>query len=286
MVRATIPAPSSNGTPSSSSPFSSYFSGSPSKITILPRLAISLEAQDKCGKTHWGLATAPDPIAISYTDPGTAMVIQKIRALYPKKQIFGQDLTYTRISHRDGHRESDESLVKEWLTKWDLFQHAQLAIAANPKIKTVIRDTESEIWQLCQLAHFQKLDKIPQHLRTSANAAYLATFRCLYSRPDLNIILIHQTKKQYAPNSKGEDAWTGKYERDGMNKIGFQVDLILRAGWDPQFRKFFTYVPEDQATRFGAELAGKRWMGEESGFGWLGMECYPDTVETPEVWGL
>jgi len=255
-----------------------------SAIMRPPRIALSLEALDKCGKSHWAIMTPPGPLVVAMTDDGTEYVLRKAKAA--GRPVAGVlDLHYTRPA-TIGKSQANETLQKEWREKWELFKNGMNAVAADKSIRTVVRDTETEIWQLAQLAYFGRLTQIPQHLRTECNADYLRTFRVLYGREDLNIVLVHQLKKEYKPNSKGEADWTGKYERDGMNKIGFAVDLVLRAGWDGNRRSFYTQVPTEQATRFGADLAGKQWYGEESGFGYLGMELFPETGLTPEVWGL
>jgi hypothetical protein len=249
-----------------------------------PRLAISLDALEKSGKTHWSLFTTPEPIAVIMADEGTDHVMRKAKA--QGRKIAGVlDVLY-KDPVTKGKSLANEAMQKEWQAKWQHYVAGVEALAADKTIRTVVRDTETGLWQLCQLAHFGRLTQIPQHLRTECNAAYLRTFRILYARKDLNMVLIHQTKKEYKPNSKGEADWTGKYERDGMNKIGFAVDVALVAGWDGVQKSFYTHVPPGQATRYGPELAGKYWYGEESGFGWLGMELFPETELTPEVWGL
>lgn len=250
----------------------------------LPRLAVSLDALEKSGKTHWALFTAPEPIAVIMADEGTEHVVKK--AIRAGRKIAGVlDILYKEPITK-GKSAANEALQQEWKNKWNHCTAGIEELAADNTIRTVIMDTETARWQLCQLAFFGRLTQIPQHLRTECNAAYLRTFRILYARKDLNIILIHQTKKEYKPNSKGEADWTGKYERDGMNKIGFAVDVALVAGWDGTRKQFFTHVPPQQATRYGPELAGKYWYGEDSGFGWLGLELFPETELTPEVWGL
>jgi hypothetical protein len=249
-----------------------------------PRLAVSLDALEKSGKTHWALFTAPEPIAVIMADEGTEHVVKK--AQRAGRRIAGVlDILY-KDPVTKGKSQANEALQTEWKAKWAYNVSGIEALAVDSTIKTVVIDTETARWQLCQLAFFGRLTQIPQHLRTECNSAYLRTFRLLYARKDLNIILIHQTKKEYKPNSKGEADWTGKYERDGMNKIGFAVDVALVAGWDGTRKQFFTHVPPNQATRYGPELAGKYWYGEESGFGYLGVELFPETETTPEVWGL
>lgn len=280
-ITSALPSSGSSGVPGK---LDSFFKPMGEAPTTTPRLAISLDALEKSGKTHWALFTPPGPIAVVMADEGTEHVMHKAKA--EGKQIAGVlDILY-KDPVTKGKSQANEAMQAEWQAKWRYFVQGTEALAADSTIKTVVRDTETAIWQLCQLAHFGRLTQIPQHLRTECNAAYLRTFRILYARKDLNIILIHQTKKEYKPNSKGENDWTGGYERDGMNKIGFGVDLALVAGWDGIRRCFYTHVPPHQATRFGPELAGRYWYGEESGFGYLGMALFPDTELTPEVWGL
>ena len=78
--------------------------------------------------------------------------------------------------------------------------------------------------------------------------------------------------------------WTGKYEAAGYNQSAFQVDLVLRAGWDGVRKDFYTEI--DRVTRFGFNLIGNRWYGVESGFPWLALAVFPKTALTPEMWGL
>lgn len=285
-VMAQSPSPAANSFHGPPPAFSSLFKPI-GDLTTHPRLAISLDALDKCGKSHWALFTAPDSgsgIAVVMTDEGTAFVVKKAQSA--GRRIAGVlDLLYPD-PETVGKSNANAALQQEWMRQWQIFKQGMRAIAADKTISTVVRDTESEIWQLCQLAYFGRLTQIPQHLRTECNADYLSTFRTLYARPDLHIILVHKAKKEYKPNTKGEMDWTGGYERDGMNKIGFNVDLSLRAGWDGTRKCFYTHMPQEQASRFGGHLAGKYWYGEESGFGYLGIECFPETVDTPEVWGL
>lgn len=256
----------------------------------IPRLAISLEALDKCGKTHWALFTAPDPICLVTNDPGTAHVLKKARtaadARGPRKIPHVMELSYTA---------PDPSIIKSadidkadwavWQKEWARFKAGQAALLRDKTIRTVIWDQGTDMWNLCMLAHFGKIRAIPQYSRTECNADYSGVFWDLYKgRPDLNMILIHQIGKEYKPNSKGESDWTGKYEHKGFNKTGYQVDMVVRSGWDGVRKSFYTEIA--QPTRFGFDMTGKRWYGEESGFGLLAVEVFPETVLTPEMWGL
>lgn len=117
---------------------------------------------------------------------------------------------------------------------------------------------------------------MPRHKKDPNTAVTVAA--------DLNMIRIHKLKKEYKPNSKGENDWTGLYEAAGYNQSAFQVDMVIRAGWDKVYKSFYTEV--DRVTRFGFEMIGKRWYGEGSGFPWLALEVFPETALTPGMWGL
>jgi hypothetical protein len=250
-----------------------------------PRLCIQLEALDKCGKTHWALHTAPDPCMLVTNDPGSTRVLKK--ALAAGRRIpYVMELSYpdpdpavTKSNQIDA---ADHAV---WKKEWARYKAGMQALLHDRTIRTLITDTEDAMWNLCMLSHFGKIRAIPQHLRTECNSDYNGVFWSLYKqRPDLNMIRIHKLKKEYKPNSKGENDWTGKYEAAGYNQSAFQVDVVLRAGWDGVRKCFYTEM--DRVTRFGFDLVGKRWSGEESGFGWLALEIFPETALTPELWGI
>ena len=250
-----------------------------------PRLAIQLEALDKCGKTHWALHTAPDPVMLITNDTGTTHVLKKAIAA-GRKIPYVMELSYPdpdpSVTAAKDVAAADHTV---WKKEWARYKSGMQALLKDRTIRTIITDTEDALWNLCMLAHFGKIRAIPQHLRTECNSDYNGLYWSLYKgRPDLNMIRIHRLKKEYKPNSKGESDWTGKYEAAGYNQSSFQVDLVLRAGWDGVRKDFYTEI--DRVTRFGFNLIGNRWYGVESGFPWLALAVFPETALTPEMWGL
>lgn len=263
-----------------------------------PRLAISIEALDKCGKTHWALNTTPDPIAYTLINDNSH-VYEK--AVSKGRRIHKMELSYPEPNPAiKSAAQVDQKEHAAWVQEWLRFKKGNAAVIADKSIRTVVWDTATELWHLAELAHFGKLTGNARiDIRTALNADYSAQFWNLYKqRPDLNIILIHRHKKQYVPlldatgkvmtddkgNAKTE--WNGKYERAGYNMTGFNVDITLQAGWDSNKRCFFTHIDSGQATRYGYNLTGKTWYGDDSGFANLGLEVFPETEDTPEVWGL
>ena len=254
--------------------------------SIYPRLVLSVDGLDKEGKTHYALMTTPTPCRVITNDTGTEIIAQKARAL-------GRDVRVMNIDMPDPDpkiiraTDVDENDLRIWRTERDKVKTVITAIRKDKTIKTLVFDTGGKLWNLWLLSYFGKMKKISEHLREEPNSDFYKMLWDLYkSREDLNIILLHLMKKQYAPNSKGENEWNGKYERQGWNRMGGYVDMTVRAGWDGVRKQYYTEIDASQSTRFGSHLSGKRWYGDQNTFWNLGMEVFPATELTPEVWGL
>jgi len=260
--------------------------------SVYPRLVLSLDGLDKEGKTHYALMTTPTPVRVISNDTGTEIVAQKARAKGRDVKVM-----YLDVPEPDpkvtAARDVDAEDLERWKKEWQRAKAALSAIGRDKTVKTLAVDTAGKLWSLCLLSHFGKMKKIPQHLREEPNSEFYKMLWDLYkSRQDLNIILLHLMKKRYSPNAKGDQEWDGGYERSGWNQIGGYVDMTVRAGWDGsknyatgQAKGFYTEVDNTRATRFGSHLSGRRWYGEQSTFWNLGMEVFPETEMTPEVWG-
>lgn len=283
----------------SPSTLSTFFTHPSKARPSVPRLAVSLEALDKCGKSHWAINTTPDPVALIVVNDNTYVYDKAIKA--------GRKVHLMEVSFPDPNmavrKSSDvnDAQHKIWIDEWVRFKNGMKAVVADKSIRTVVWDTASELWHLAELAHFGKLTGNARiDLRTILNDDYSKVFWSAYKqRPDLNMVLIHRHKKQYVPlldatgkvvmDDNGKSAkteWNGKYERIGYNQTGFNVDITLQCGWDGNRKCFFTRIDQHQATRYGGELTGKTWYGDDSGFANLALEVFPETEMTPEIWGL
>jgi len=239
-----------------------------------PRLIVSLEGLEKCGKTHIAL-TAPGPIAFMNFDNGLEGVVKKFIAA--GKKIFLND-------YRDREQVlkilamNAEQTKTHYAPIWTRFKADYLRALEHPAIRTIIWDTGSEVWELVRLAAFGKLDKVmPQHYGP-VNSEFKALVDIAYSY-DKNLIITHKHKKQYV--LKGEkDAWNGKYERAGFASIGFLVQLVAKCYRDGD-EQFCLEVVD---CRHNAQCNGRVFEGEECGFPWLASEVVEGT--TPFDWGL
>lgn len=255
-----------------------------------PRLAISVDGRDKRGKTHWCLMTAPEPIAVVSNDTGTAARVQD--ALKKGRKIAGVfDVQFETPDPKIiKATEVDKIEVENWKKEWNRYKQGIYRIMDDKKIRTLVRDTETGLYELVQLATFGKIrSNARKDLWAELNAEYCKLFWDLYKgRPDLNILLIHKAKKQYV-----DDKSTGKFERAGHKDVGFQVDLSLNFEWDGVMRDFYTEIDSNQPLRYmenQKKLIGKKWYASDesdpSHFGYLAMTIFPETEMEPEYWGL
>jgi hypothetical protein len=255
------------------------------------RLAISVDGRDKRGKTHWCLMTAPEPIAVVSNDTGThARVQDALRAGRKISGVFNVDFV-TPDPRVIAAAKVDQAQHDEWKKAWAHYKEGIYRIMDDKKIRTLVKDTETGLYELAQLNTFGKMrSNARKDLWAELNADYCKVFWDLYKgRPDLNILLIHKAKKAYGTDDKP----TGKFERAGHKDVGFQVDLSLNFDWDTTMRNFYTEIDAGQPLRYMKNrdnLIAKRWYADDednpSHFGYLAMTVFPETESEPEYWGL
>ena len=259
----------------------------------IPRLAISVDGRDKRGKTHWSLMTTPEPIAVISNDTGThARVQDALKAGRKIVGVFNVDFQ-TPDPKVIAAKDVDKTMEAEWKKAWSHYKEGIYRIIDDKRIRTLVKDTETGLYELAQLSTFGKLrSNARKDLWAELNADYCKVFWDLYKgRPDLNILLIHKAKKQYGADDKP----TGKFERAGHKDVGFQVDLSLNFEWDSVMSDFYTEIAREQPLRYmknREKLIGKRWYADPekgqdpSHFAYLAMTVFPDTELEPEYWGL
>ncbi len=235
-------------------------------ISALPkRLLVSIEALDKGGKTHLAL-TAPGPIALFDMDRGLEGVVQKFMA---EKEIL-----FTSYRHLPCITEDDHKKL------WAKFEKDYDAALSGKGIRSIILDTATELWEKARLAEFGRLSNV-QHLYPALNAK----FRKLIDRAfdaEKNLILVHKRKKAYKQNVKGEDSWTGEWERAGFSEIGYVVQVNL---YSFQMLDEFGVPNQDFAcqvinSRLQPSLNGEVFAGDLCNFPYIASLLRPDTEIT------
>jgi hypothetical protein len=203
------------------------------RVKAQKRLVLCTCAREKAGKTHFAF-TAPGPIAAVATDTGTEEVAGKFLS---SKQII---LSMVDVSDIDNQDEAQR--------EWEKLSGAIIAGMDNPKIRTLVVDTGTEVYETLRLAKFGKISQVKPHHYVEVNKIMRNLIKRAYQREDLNCIWIHKQKKEYKQNKKGDDSWTGRYEFAGFGDAPYLVDMKLE--------HYFVDPTGEEPGRFGARVVG------------------------------
>lgn len=201
--------------------------------SVQDRMIVSVRGLEKQGKTHFAL-TAPDPIAVFSLDIGTEGVVSKFKR--DGKKIIIKDLS------TGGDADEGEKV-------WEGFKKAYSACLQDSQVKTVVIDTETELWELIRLARFGKLTQVMPYHYGPVNGEYRKVIREAYDSSK-NLILLHKMKPKYV-----NDKRTNEYERAGFNDVGFLAQVNCQVYRDPV----------DEGGEFNLEILDCRQNADASG---------------------
>lgn len=221
------------------------------------RILVNVEGLDKGGKTHFSL-TAPGPVALFDMDRGLEGVVQKF---VDRKQILYTSYRHLPVVTDDDHRDL-----------WRKFERDYGVVLAHKGVRSIIIDTATELWEKARLAEFGGKATNVSRRYSDLNAR----FRKLIDRAfdaEKNLVMIHKRKKEYKQNAKGDDSWTGKWERQGFSEIGYiaQVNLCAFQQGDGEF------AVEVINSRLQPRLNGEVFSGELCNFPFVASMIRPDT---------
>lgn len=174
------------------------------------RMIVAVAGREKQGKTHFAL-TAPGPIAFFDLDVGTEGVVH----------LFTEDKDIITCDCSIPNSQSEAGQV------WDRFTRAYDAALASPKVRTLVIDTATELWELLRLHSFGKLSQVMPHQYGPVNAKYQALIRSAYAHPDKSLILLHKMKPKYV-----NDKRTADYEASGFSNTPFLVQVNVQVERD------------------------------------------------------
>lgn len=252
------------------------------------RLIISSRAKEKHGKTHFSLGM-PDPIAYISYDMGDEGMIEKFanegktiyRCELPKpvfrKPISGEDMkkreeaeTKSKLAQYEAH----------WLKGRDAFESA----VGNSQIRSIVVDTNSEFYESIRLARLGKLTQVmPQHYGP-VKEEFRSVMQLAKYRKDINVIFIHKMKKEYKENSKGDSNWTGKWEMQGFDDMGYIAQVVITHLREPVPGGGVNFGIRIDDCRQNPDVIGLELWSYDGmcDFANLGMVVFPES--TPEDW--
>ncbi len=221
-----------------------------STSTPTQRLIVAVSGREKFGKSHFSL-TAPGPIAYQDLDIGTEGVVEKF--VKGGKVIYHQEYGFQQMISEG---EKDKGT---YLELWNKFKSDYKDVLLS-KVRTVIIDTATEVWELLRMGSFGKLDHVMPHHYGPVNADYRALLRMAYNS-NKNLLLLHKVKSEYI-----NDKRTGNYERAGFSDTGFMVQVNVRC-WrrlDENKQQVFGLTIDD--CRQNADVNGMELSGDMCNF--------------------
>jgi hypothetical protein len=177
---------------------------------------------EKTGKTHFGL-TGPGPVAVLSFDVGLEGVVEKFVAA--GKVVYLAEFEFDK----DKCQQADAVEIRDRFTK-------AYALALD-RARTIIIDTETELWELFRHAEFPFGTDAPKNY-VQLNARYRDMIQLAYDA-GVNLQLIQKVKEKWGTikkiNSQGREVDspypTGELEPTGFKELGYIVQANLRHGW-------------------------------------------------------
>jgi hypothetical protein len=227
------------------------------------RLIMSVEGLFGSGKTDFAL-TAPGAIAFFQFDLNAADTIARYAQ---KKSIYVRSYDIPDPASKDVQEEAKK-------IRLSFKRDYQDAIASYPKIRSIVWDTATELWELLRLAEFGKLTQIPPVFYTNINNEMRRIIRTA-TESDTNLIMVHRLKDEWI-GQKGNRENTGRKVRAGYGEVDSDCAVMIQTIFKE--RQFSLEVlkctqnPAITGTPY-TEEAGMR----TNSFPHLAKDVYPDS---------
>lgn len=223
-------------------------------LEIPHRLIAAINGHRGKGKTHQGL-TAPGPIALFNLDLGLSGVVQKFRR--EGKIVVVNDMKVPATQ-------------QEAVAEWERFLKAWTAALRARDIRSIVIDTESELWELIRMARFGALTQIMPYMYTPVNAEYGRTLREIMTS-DKNLILLRHVKPVYI-----NDKRTKEYEAAGFGGVEKIVEVVADV-WREEEADTPTWNLTITKCRSQPTLDGETLSGIMASFPWLAAQAIEGT---------
>jgi hypothetical protein len=178
------------------------------------RIIMAISGPEKSGKTSFGLSM-PKPLAYFNFD-------RKLEEVgLTTIGVSEDDIIAKHILVSEG---DNQAVYKK---KWNEFTTAfRYVLFESREIRSILVDTETDMWELIRLAEFGKLTEIMPYMYKQVNTPYRALLNECH-KGDKNIIFTRKVKRQYK-----NDKWTGKMDVAGQGQVKDIVQVNATMFWD------------------------------------------------------
>jgi hypothetical protein len=237
------------------------------KSAMVRRLMLSISGFEKSGKTHFALATAPEPVFHAILDPNGYAIAQK---LVRQSAQPGTAALALRDIRPERYKFDPQDTQKECLEVWNQLR-ADLNAAMRVNKGTIVIDSGTEMWELLRIARLGKTDGTPARYYGPLNAEMRTIFADI-ADTDMNLIVTHKMKEEYKANNP-----TGNMIPAGWSDMPYTMGANARALYDPELAKkgehpFLIYI-ENCALNYA--LAGQ-WYSTD----WFTFEQWLEMLES------
>jgi hypothetical protein len=212
------------------------------------RLIMSVRAMDKVGKTRFGLTATKPSMYLNFDRKIEQVTLDELGV--KEEDLFIKEIRTDSNLTQDQHQK-----------EWQKVQDAILwALRDSESIRSIIIDTESEMWELARMAVFGKLTQVMPYQYTALNAAYKFLLdQC--DKYNVNVVFLNKLKKQYK-----NDQWNGHYEPSGFSKLKdiVQVNAEMYIDEDDDGGDMFVYEIINNGLR--AEMNHMTFINEMATF--------------------
>lgn len=231
------------------------------------RIIMGIEAEEKCGKTHFSF-TGPGPIYYHSFEHGDEGVVEK---------FLGQGKKIKRASYVCS---APDATPQETLDAADPIwtQFRRNYFQGLREGRTTIIDTGKAPYELLRLARFGKLLDVPAMAYGPVNMEWAAIYSAAFES-NSNLVVLHRLKDEWGQvksksSGKLTGEKTGRRVLDGNHGTHFDTQINLRA-----FKQDGEFAVEVINSRFNPDLDGMVLAGDMCNFATVAQMVFPDSKE-------
>ena len=219
---------------------------------VLRRLICNVQGHPKSSKTHWVLASCPEPVHYICFDPNGMEIAKKI------VRETGRDIRYLSVGTPDRDQKPDYH-KKQWAS----FRAAcRDALAVNKG--TLVIDSFTEVYDAVRLSLFGKTEQIMQRNYGAVYAELNDIINEAYES-DMSMAVMHKLAPEFV-----KETATGNYRLDGWKNAPYAVQANFEVMFDPSL------PPEPLAGRFRVCVLNNNMNMALNGWDYMGTPFTED----------
>lgn len=230
-------------------------------------IVISIEGEEKCGKTWRLLETAPHPLVYINCDRVNARAIKNARRK-GRRILYSKDYLYVpsaNLLHKAGQKGDDPLLAENARVAgalWNPMMQDWRDALKDSRVKTVVLDSGTSAYAIVRAKSYGKLSGVAQISYAKTNAIWLGDILKSAENSGKAVFIIHRLGPEFAKpkDSDGPAQPTGRLIAQGFRETNFEVGAVIRCSITHE-GKYKAKLTAEGVGR--ADLRGKFWLDEQ-----------------------